>query len=161
MQLEIGKVKDYHFKTKTMNKEKFLKEVARQKGTNTNLKAHKVALALLDEFAYSDVTGLEDEVSRLGYSTEEWYNEKFDQFVEARGVLRDVYMMNSEAFPTRGDLARDEEILRILYTSADELGVPVTTLYPDYERHLQTIKDFEYYDKKFDEQKEELKQYGL
>ena len=144
-----------------MSKEKFLQEVNRQKGTKTNLKAHKVALALLDEFAYSDVTGLEDEVSRLSYSTEEWYDEKFDQFVEVRGQLRDVYMNNSEAFPTRDDLARDEEILRILYTSADELGIPVTTLYPDYERHLQLIRDFEYYDKRFDEQKSELASYGL
>jgi hypothetical protein len=32
-----------------MRKEKFLQEVARQKGTKTNLKAHKVSLAILDE----------------------------------------------------------------------------------------------------------------
>jgi DNA repair ATPase RecN len=32
-----------------MSKEKFLKEVARQKGTNTNLKAQKVALGKIDD----------------------------------------------------------------------------------------------------------------
>ena len=124
-------------------------------------KARKVALALLDNFVWDDINGLEDELSRLSYSTEEWFDEKFDQFVEARGVLRDVYMNNSEAFLTTSDVAGDEEILRVLFTSADELGIPVTTLYPDYERHLQALRDFEYFDKRFDEQKRELESYGL
>ena len=144
-----------------MKKEKFLKEVARLKGTKTNLKAHKVALALLDNFTYSNLEGLEDEVSRLSYSTEEWFDEKFDQFVEARGQLRDVYMMNSEAFPTTSDIAGDEEVLSTLRETADELGIPVENLYPDYDEHIRVIEDFKYLDGRFDEQKRELEQYGL
>tara|TARA_R110002012_G_C11208315_1_gene560860 strand:- start:52 stop:486 length:435 start_codon:yes stop_codon:yes gene_type:complete len=144
-----------------MNKEKFLEEVSRKKATKTNLKAHKVALALLDEFTYSNLEGLEEEVGRLSYSTEEWYDEKFDQFIEARGVLRDVYINNSEAFLTTSDVAGDEEILSKLREAADELGMPVTTLYPDYDEHIRVIEDFKYVDGRFDEQKRELESYGL
>ena len=144
-----------------MSKEKFLQEVNRQKGTKTNLKAHKVALALLDEFTYSDLEGLEEEVSRVSYSTEEWFDEKFDQFIEVRGQLRDVYINNSESFLTTSDVARDEEILSTLRDTADELGIPVTTLYPDYDQHIRVIEDFKYVDGRFDEQKRELEQYGL
>ena len=144
-----------------MSKEKFLQEVNRQKGTKTNLKAHKVALALLDNFTYSDLEGLEEEVSRVSYSTEEWFDEKFDQFIEVRGQLRDVYINNSESFLTTSDVARDEEILSTLRDTADELGIPVTTLYPDYDQHIRVIEDFKYVDGRFDEQKRELEQYGL
>jgi hypothetical protein len=152
------------------NKSKFFAELKKQhnikkfkvNSKNTKLaKTHKVALALLDNFVWDDVNGLEEEVSRLSYSTEEWYDEKFDQFIEARGVLRDVYINNSEAFLTTSDVAGDEEILNTLVEKADELGIPVTTLYPDYDRHLQLIKDFEYLDKRFDEQKAELESYGV
>ena len=142
-------------------KEKFLAEVARLKGTKTNLKAHKVALALLDNFVWDDLEGLEEEVSRLSYSTEEWYDEKFDQFVEVRGQLRDVYINNSEAFPTAVDAARDEEILSTLRDAADELGLPVTTLYPDYDEHIRLIDDLKYFEGRFDEQKRELESYGV
>ena len=144
-----------------MSKEKFLQEVSRKKATKTNLKAQKVALALLDEFTYSNLEGLEEEVGRLSYSTEEWYDEKFDQFIEARGVLRDVYINNSEAFLTTSDVAGDEEILSKLREAADELGMPVTTLYPDYDEHIRVIEDFKYVDGRFDEQKRELESYGL
>ena len=144
-----------------MNKEKFLAEVSRLKGTKTNLKAHKVALALLDNFVWDDLEGLEEEVSRLSYSTEEWYDEKFDQFVEVRGQLRDVYINNSEAFPTAVDAARDEEILSTLRDAADELGLPVTTLYPDYDEHIRLIDDLKYLEGRFDEQKRELESYGV
>ena len=144
-----------------MSKEKFLQEVSRKKATKTNLKAQKVALALLDEFTYSNLEGLEEEVGRLSYSTEEWYDEKFDQFIEARCVLRDVYINNSEAFLTTSDVAGDEEILSKLREAADELGMPVTTLYPDYDEHIRVIEDFKYVDGRFDEQKRELESYGL
>ena len=144
-----------------MRKEKFLKEVARLKRTKTNLKAQKVALALLDNFVWDNVDGLEEEVGRLSYSVNEWFDEKFDQFVEVRGQLRDVYINNSEAFATAADAARDEEILNTLLITANELGIPVTTLYPDYERHLNLIGDLKEYESAFDGQRQELESYGV
>ena len=124
-------------------------------------KVKKVALGLIDEFSYGDVTSLEDEVSRLGYSTEEWFDEKFDTFVEARGVLRDVYFMNSEAFIDEADVARDRDILADIARVADEIGLPVENLYQEYTEHLRILDDLDYYTKRFDEQKRELENYGL
>tara|TARA_R110001632_G_C11195335_1_gene402585 strand:+ start:295 stop:729 length:435 start_codon:yes stop_codon:yes gene_type:complete len=140
-------------------KEKFLLEIS--KGTKTNLKANKVALALLDNFAYDDLEGLEEEASRISYSTEEWFDEKFDAFLEVRGQLRDVYINNSEAFLTVADVQRDEEILNELVEKADELGIPVDTIYPDYDEHRRVIEDLKYFEERFEEQKRELIQYGL
>ena len=124
-------------------------------------KTHKVSLGLIDNFAYGDVESLEEEMSRLAYSTEEWYEENFDKFIEARGMLRDVYFMNSEAFITEADVAGDREILDTLKSTAEEIGVPVEDLYPDYEEHLRIINDLEYYEQRFEDQKRELEQYGF
>ena len=124
-------------------------------------KVQKISLGLIDNFAYGDVTSLEDEMSRLSYSTEEWYDENFDKFIEARGQLRDVYFNNSEAFITEADVAGDREILNTLKSTADEIGVPVEDLYPDYEEHLRILNDLDYFEKRFDDQKRELEQYGL
>tara|TARA_R110001599_G_scaffold349187_1_gene577110 strand:+ start:14 stop:448 length:435 start_codon:yes stop_codon:yes gene_type:complete len=140
-------------------KEKFLAEISKR--TKTNLKANKVALALLDNFAYDDLEGLEEEASRISYSTEEWFDEKFDAFIEVRGQLRDVYINNSEAFLTVADVQRDEEILNELVEKADELGIPVDTIYPDYDEHRRVIEDLKYFEERFEEQKRELIQYGL
>ena len=124
-------------------------------------KVQKISLGLIDNFAYGDVQSLGDEMRRLAYSTEEWYDENFDKFIEARGMLRDVYFNNSEAFITSSDVERDREILDTLKSTADEIGVPVEDLYPDYERHLSILDDLDYYEQRFDEQKRELEQYGF
>jgi hypothetical protein len=124
-------------------------------------KTYKVSLGLIDEFSYGDIQSLEDEMGRLSYSTEEWYDENFDKFIEARGMLRDVYFMNSEAFITSSDVERDREILDTLKSTADEIGVPVEDLYPDYEEHRRILSDLDYYEQRFEDQKRELEQYGF
>jgi len=124
-------------------------------------KTHKVSLGLIDNFTYGDIQSLEDEMSRLSYSTEEWYEENFDKFIEARGMLRDVYFLNSEAFITSDDVERDREILNTLKSTAEEIGVPVEDLYEDYEEHLRILNDLDYYEQRFEDQKRELEQYGF
>ena len=124
-------------------------------------KVQKISLGLIDNFAYGDGQSLEGEMSRLSYSTEEWYEENFDKFIEVRGQLRDVYFMNSEAFITEADVAGDREILNTLKSTADEIGVPVESLYPDYEEHLRILNDLDYLEGRFEDQKRELESYGL
>lgn len=124
-------------------------------------KTHKVSLGLIDDFTYGDVQSLDDELSRLAYSVDVWYEENFDKFIEARGQLRDVYFMNSEAFITSADVERDREILNTLKSTADEIGIPVEDLYPDYEVHLAILFDIEDYERRYEDQKSELEQYGL
>jgi hypothetical protein len=149
----LGK-KSYAEYAKEMKKFKNLTEI------NFN-KTYKINLGLIDDFSYGDVSSLEDEASRLSYSTEEWYDEKLDEFLEVRGMLRDVYINGSEAFINEADVAGDRDILAELQTTADEIGVPVDELYPDYDEHLRILDDIDYLTGRFDDQVRELEGYGL
>jgi len=123
-------------------------------------KEHKVALSLVDSFNY-DYTSLEDETGRLSYSVEEWYDEKFQEFYEARLVLRDVYINNSESFITVGDVSGDKEILEEIRTKAEELGLEADDVYPDWRLHFDAIEYLDYLEGKFDDQVGELNSLGL
>tara|TARA_R100000773_G_C4134746_1_gene64010 strand:- start:100 stop:531 length:432 start_codon:yes stop_codon:yes gene_type:complete len=126
-----------------------------------SIEPKKVELGLLDNFSYGDVQDLQDEISRISYSTEEWYDENFDKFLEARGNLRAVYFQNSEAFIDPADVAGDREILEQIKQTADDLGVPVEDIYDEYEEHLQALDDLDYFTDRFDEQVRELRDYGF
>jgi hypothetical protein len=117
-----------------------------------NLKAHKVALGLIDNFNY-EYQYLEDEVSRLSYSVEEWFDEKFDAFFDAYSVIRDVYINGSEAFVSEADVAGDMDILNEIESKANDLGIDVSEVYPDFEEHKRTIEYLEDLEKRFDDQK--------
>ena len=123
-------------------------------------KKEKVALSLVDSFNY-DLMDLEDEVSRLSYSVEEWFDEKFNEFYEARSVLRDVYINNSEAFVTVSDVSGDKEILEEIKTKAEELGLEADDVYPDWQLHYDTIEYLDSLESKFDDQVGELNSLGL
>ena len=121
-----------------------------------NLKAHKVALGLIDNFAYDNLDGLQDEVSRLSYSVDEWFDEKYSEFLESYRPLRDVYFNNSEAFITKGDLDRDLDLLNEIKEKAEELGLSASEVYPDWQEHFDQISYVEDLQKRFDEQKEQF-----
>lgn len=123
-------------------------------------KEHKVALSLVDSFNY-DYTSLEDETGRLAYSVEEWYDEKFQEFYEARSVLRDVYINNSESFITVGDVSGDKEILEEIRAKAEELGLEADDVYPDWQLHFNAIEYLDHLEGKFDDQVGELNSLGL
>jgi len=123
-------------------------------------KEHKVALSLVDSFNY-DYTSLEDETGRLSYSVEEWYDEKFQEFYEARSVLRDVYINNSESFITVGDVSGDKEILEEIRAKAEELGLEADDVYPDWQLHFDAREYLDYLEGKFDDQVGELNSLGL
>tara|TARA_R110000765_G_scaffold126491_4_gene224300 strand:+ start:4360 stop:4749 length:390 start_codon:yes stop_codon:yes gene_type:complete len=93
-----------------MNKEKFLKEVNRQKGTKTNLKAHKVMLSSVDEIREAlDMQYLENEVY-------ERIDEAQSKMIEARDIFR---------FEMATNLGTAEDELKNLKSKLDELGVDV------------------------------------
>ena len=122
-----------------------------------DLKAQKVALGLIDEFSYGDVDSLNDEVSRLSYSVEEWFDEKFDQWYTIGREIYSVYFQNSEAFVTSADVARDEEVLQEIKTRSDELGVDVYDVYPKFDEHKETLRYLKELEERFDQQKEEFR----
>lgn len=123
-------------------------------------KDHKVALGLVDEIEY-DLMSLQDEVGRLSYSTEEWYAENFDKFLETRGVLRDVYFFNSESFLDPSDVEEDKRRLEEIKQKAEELGVDYKEVYDQWDEHMQLIEDLDYFTDRFVEQTKELESFGL
>ena len=123
-----------------------------------NLKAHKVALGLIDNFNY-EYQYLEEEVSRLSYSVDEWFDEKYELLQEAYGLLKAVYIQNSEAFVSEADVAGDMDILNEIESKANELGIDVSEVYPDFEEHKATIKYLEELEKRFDDQKRQIEEF--
>lgn len=123
-------------------------------------KDHKVALGLVDELEY-DLMSLQDEVGRLAYSTEEWYDENLEKFLETRSMLKAVYIQFSESFLDPADVEEDKRRLEEIKQKAEELGVDYTDVYPDWDEHMQQIEDLDYFTDRFVNQREELQGYGL
>ena len=124
------------------------------------LKSKKVDLSLVDEINYK-YEDLREETGRLSYSTEEWFDEKFDEFYKLRGDLMSVYFQNSEAFISEADVAGDKEILEQIKEKSDELGMDVTDVYPNYTEHLEELNYLNYLEERFDKQVQELKDIGF
>jgi len=123
-----------------------------------DLKAHKVALGLVDNINY-EFQYLQDEVSRLSYSVDEWFDEKFDVFFDAYSVIKDVYINGSEAFISEADVAGDMEILNEIETRSEELGVDVEEVYPNFYEHKQTLEYLEDLEKRFEDQKAKFERF--
>ena len=129
------------------------------KNNRTEL-SKKVDLSLVDDINY-EFEYLQEEVSRMSYVTEEWYDEKFEEFYQLRSDLRTIYFQNSEAFIDSADVAGDKEVLLQIKQKADELGISVEDVYPNYEEHLEQLDYLDYIEGRFDMQKGELENLGL
>lgn len=128
----------------------------------TDLKTHKVDLSLLDGLDYlEDIQSFEDEVSRISYSTEEWYDENFDKFLEIRGNLRAVYGQNSEGFVSLADIQDEIQIIEDIKANAENLGISLDDLPIDVPRIEQAIEDLKYFEERFDKQVDELRNFGV
>mgnify|MGYP001216334240 CR=1 FL=1 len=123
-------------------------------------KLQKVALGLVDEFNY-EYQYLQDEIGRLSYSVEEWFDEKFEEFYQLRSDLRSVYLQNSESFVTTADVAGDLEILNQIKDKAEELGLSPEDVYPDWQVHFDDLEYLDQLESKFDDQVAELRSVGL
>jgi hypothetical protein len=120
----------------------------------------KVDLSLVDDINY-EFEYLQEEVGRMSYVTEEWFDEKFEEFYQLRSDLRTIYFQNSESFIDSADVAGDKEVLLQIKVKTDELGIPVEDVYPDYEEHLASLDYLDYIEGRFEEQKRELENLGL
>lgn len=119
-------------------------------------KLKKVALGLVDELDY-EFESLRDEVGRLSYSVEEWFDEKFDVWFEIGREIYSVYFQNSEAFLTPDDVSGDKEKLLEIKSKAEELGLDVVDVYPDYDEHLQEIEYLADLDQRFIMQQQQFR----
>lgn len=133
-----------------------LKRAEKRKADNLK----KVALGLVDEFNY-EYQYLQDEIGRLSYSVEEWFDEKFEQFYQLRSELRSVYLENSEAFISTADVAGDLEILNQIKEKAEELGLEADDVYPDWQLHFDDLEYLDQLESKFDDQVGELRSIGV
>lgn len=120
----------------------------------------KVDLSLVDDINY-EFQYLQEEVSRMSYTTEEYFDQKFEEFYQLRSDLRSIYFQNSEAYIDSADVAGDKEVLLQIKVKADELGIPVEDVYPDWQEHLDQLDYLEYVEGRFEEQKRELENLGL
>jgi hypothetical protein len=119
-------------------------------------KLQKVALGLVNDLDY-EFESLRDEVGRLSYSVEEWFDEKFDVWFEIGREIYSVYFQNSEAFLTPDDLAGDKDKLLQIKEKAEELGLDVVDVYPDYDEHLQEIEYLADLDQRFIMQQQQFR----
>jgi|TARA_R110000764_G_scaffold40399_1_gene90254 hypothetical protein len=139
-------------------KSRLEKVYSKMPNNKVDLKAHKVALGLVDNFNY-EYQYLEDEIGRLSYSVEEWFEEKWQEYMDAYMPLRDVYINNSESFISEADVAGDMDVLNEIEEKANDLGLDVSDVYPDFEDHKRQINYLEDLEKRFDDQKRKIEQF--
>ena len=125
-----------------------------------NLKAQKVVLGLLNNFAFEYDT-LEEEVGRLSYAVDDFFEEKYGELEDAYGVLKDVYIRGSESLVSKADVQGDMATLEEILQKAIDLGLDINEIYPDYDEHKQTLKYLFDLELRFDEQKRLVEDFGL
>ena len=109
-----------------MSKENFLKEVARQKGANTNLKAQKVALSLVED--------IQEKLDRADYTDmiEELIDEASSKMIQARDIFR---------FEMTQDMGGAEEEIGILENQLRDLGVDDTSVTDNLRQQLNSLEE--------------------
>ena len=129
-----------------MNKEKFLKEVSRLKGTKTNLKAHKVSLSIVSDIEQEAdrFERAESEASYLAYDYGDEIIAAYDDFRSRYNI--DDYIINGA---TR-DLEEVSEIMRgnldKIRDIAAEIGInpsDVVFNYDDLRQRVDNAKALE------------------
>ena len=103
-----------------------------------NLKAHKVALGLIDNLDY-DIDTIEDQSSLLSYLAYEWHDEKFEAYRQAWMELNDEYQHNGSAVFRFDDVSGDIEKLNEIRAKAEELGLEADDVYPAFDRHMEAL----------------------
>ena len=101
----------------------------------------KVNLSLLDDFSFGQYNELEEAVSGVSYNVNEWFPEKFDQWFDIGRDIYAIYFQRAEPFPTETDFNTDEEVLNKIQEAADELGIDVTQVYPEYFEHKRLCEE--------------------
>ena len=112
------------------------KHTAELKKAETKLNAKKkVALGLVNELLV-DIETLSDNTDLLAYFTDDWFDEKFDEWRQLGREIYDVYYNNSETLIEPADVDTDRNTLEEIKQKAEELGLSVEDVYPEYEDHI-------------------------
>jgi len=138
--------------------EKVYGKLPNQKVSLKTSKKHKVALGLIDNFNYN-YQNLEEEVGRLSYSVDEWFDEKYNALQDAYMVLKDVYINNSEAFISESDVSGDFDVLVEIQAKSEELGLSAWDVYPDWKEHVEAIGRLQDLEKRYDDQKRRIEEF--
>lgn len=123
-----------------------------------NLKAHKVALGLIDNLDY-DYNTIEDQGGLLSYLAYEWHEEKFDAAREAWMTLNDEYKFNASAVFRFEDVSGDVEKLNEIKAKAEELGLEADDVYSDWNDHMQRLIEMKEADDQYKENEREFNTY--
>tara|TARA_R110000772_G_scaffold156875_2_gene268110 strand:- start:94 stop:525 length:432 start_codon:yes stop_codon:yes gene_type:complete len=124
----------------------------------TNLRAHKIALGLIDNLEY-DVDYIDDQSGLLSYLAYEWHDEKFEAARQAWMELNDEYKFNASAVLRFDDVSGDIEKLNEIKEKAEELGLEAYEVYPAYDRHMEAINYMKESDDQFIENEREFNNY--
>tara|TARA_R110000823_G_scaffold127115_3_gene254473 strand:+ start:465 stop:929 length:465 start_codon:yes stop_codon:yes gene_type:complete len=133
-----------------MKKEKFLQEVARLKGTKTNLKAHKVALSIVGDID-SEYDWLEESYSSASYGREfmeEWLDKIMD-FNTELSIAVDNYVVNGSAYSFQEAANNMRVKIEDLDATAQELGISPDTLVSNYVEIKDILKNADTIDEEF------------
>tara|TARA_R110002049_G_scaffold247764_1_gene422286 strand:+ start:385 stop:819 length:435 start_codon:yes stop_codon:yes gene_type:complete len=117
----------------------------------------KVDLSILDQFSYGTYQDMQQEVDNLNYFTQEWFPEKFDQWYDLGRDIYSIYFQRGEPLLTEADFNTDEAVLDKIKEAADELGIEVTQVYPEYFEHKDAITEGLGYAEEFERQKQEFR----
>tara|TARA_Y100000385_G_scaffold163850_1_gene169767 strand:+ start:869 stop:1288 length:420 start_codon:yes stop_codon:yes gene_type:complete len=119
----------------------------------------KVDLGLIDEFNY-DFSYLEDQSGLLYYLAYEWHDEAFEEYRQAWMKLNDEYTHNGSSVLRYMDIEKDEVILQEIARKAEELGLSVNQVYPEYDEHLRIIQEVKEADQKYIRNEQEFRDWS-
>tara|TARA_B100000497_G_C7681637_1_gene412441 strand:+ start:383 stop:802 length:420 start_codon:yes stop_codon:yes gene_type:complete len=119
----------------------------------------KVDLGLIDEFNY-DFSYLEDQSGLLSYLAYEWHDEAFEEYRQAWMKLNDEYTHNGSSVLRYMDIEKDEVILQEIARKAEELGLSVNQVYPEYDEHLRIIQEVKEADQKYIRNEQEFRDWS-
>ena len=120
-------------------KSRLEKVYSKMPNNKVDLKAHKVALGLIDQLQY-DYDSIEDQGGLLSYLAYEWHEEKFEEYRQAWMTLNDEYKNNASAVFRFDDVSQDVDTLNEIKTRAEELGVDVNDVYDRWDDHMQRLE---------------------
>lgn len=124
-----------------------------------DLKAHKVALGLIDQLQYN-YDQIENQSSMLYYVAYEYLPEKFEEYQNAWASLNDEYKFNASNVVSFDDVSSDIDTLNEIKLRAEELGIDVNDVYDRFDDHLERLEEIKDADAKYKENEIEFKNWG-
>lgn len=124
-----------------------------------DLKAHKVALGLIDQLGYS-YDEIEDQGGLLSYLAYEWHQEKFEEYRQAWITLNDEYTHNGSTVLRFDDVSKDIDTLNEIAVRAEELGIDPSDVYDRFYDHLERLNEMREADSEYQRNEMEFRDWS-